>query len=155
MAADYSLITSFNALAERQVTDKILSCNETSEKYGLTLTPRQAQALSQTRTAALSDTKRIELGGGIVDRLILAFCTSPYMTKDNYESTLHELVSLFYELKNETWDTVSDDDLIAFMQKAFNDYCHGSLELLSGKAAELCEHIHRGGRIDTFSLEDT
>lgn len=34
------------AIAERQVTDKILLCNEDTEKYGLTLTERQAFALA-------------------------------------------------------------------------------------------------------------
>ena len=53
------------AIAERQVTDKILLCNEDTEKYGLTLTERQAFALAQTRTISLRDNKRIEFGDGI------------------------------------------------------------------------------------------
>lgn len=148
--SDFSLVAISSSLMERQATDKILACNEEIEKYGLVLTEQQALALVQTRTNALKENKRIELNGGIVDKLILAFCNSPYIDKNTYEDTLHELISLFYDLKNNTWDTISDDDVIEFMKNAFNNRCHGSLELLSGEALRLSEHIHCGKTIKTF-----
>ena len=148
--SDFSLIAISSSLMERQAADKILACNEEIGKYGLVLTVQQALALVQTRTNALRENKRIELNGGIVDKLILAFCNSPYIDKDTYEDTLHELINLFYDLKNSTWDTVSDDDMIEFMKNAFNNRCHGSLELLSGEALRLSEHIHCGKTIKTF-----
>lgn len=148
--SDFLLIPFSNALMERQTADTILACNEEIGKYGLILTEQQALALAQTRTSALKENKRIELNGGIVDRLILAFCNSPYIGNDTYEDILHELISLFYDLKNSTWDTISDDDIITFMKNAFNNRCHGSLELLSGEALRLSEHIHCGKTIKTF-----
>lgn len=148
--SDFSLAAMSGSLMERQVTDKILACNKEIRKYGLVLTEQQALALTQTRTDALTDNKRIELNGGIVDKLILAFCDSPYIEKDNYEDILHELIHLFYDLKNNTWDTISDDDVIEFMKNAFNNRCHGSLELLAGEALRLSEHIHCGKTIKTF-----
>lgn len=148
--SDFLLIPFSNTLMERQTADTILACNEEIGKYGLILTEQQALALAQTRTSALKENKRIELNGGIVDRLILAFCNSPYIGNDTYEDILHELISLFYDLKNSTWDTISDDDIITFMKHAFNNRCHGSLELLSGEALRLSEHIHCGKTIKTF-----
>ena len=147
---DFSLVATSSSLMERQATDKILACNEEIEKYGLVLTEQQALALVQTRTNALKENKRIELNGGLVDKLILAFCDSPYIEKDIYEDILHDLINLFYDLKNNTWDTISDDDVIEFMKNAFNNRCHGSLELLSGEALRLSEHIHCGKTIKTF-----
>lgn len=76
----FALISINAALAERQVTDKILLCNEDTKKYGLLLTEQQALALSQTRTASLKENKRIEFGNGIIDKLIMAVCDSPYIT---------------------------------------------------------------------------
>lgn len=148
--SDFSLVAVSSSLMERQAADKILACNEEIKKYGLALTEQQALALVQTRTNALKENKRIELNGGIVDKLILVFCNSPYIDKDTYEDTLHELISLFYDLKNNTWDTISDDDVIEFMKNAFNNRCHGSLDLLSGEALRLSEHIHCGGTLKTF-----
>ncbi|MDD3192595.1 MAG: DUF6323 family protein [Oscillospiraceae bacterium] len=148
--SDFALVAIRSSFMERKTANKILACNEEGGKYGLVLTEQQALALAQTRTNALNENKRIELNGGIVDKLILAFCNSPYIEKDTYEDTLHELIRLFYDLKNNTWDTVSDNDLIEFMKHAFNGYCHGSLELLSGEALRLSEHIHYGGTMKTF-----
>lgn len=149
--SDLSLVAISSSLMEQQVADKILACNEETGKYGLVLTGQQALALARTRTNVLKENRRIELSGGIVDKLVLAFCSSPYIDKDTYEDTLHELISLFYDLKNNTWDTVSDDDMIEFMKNAFNDRCHGSLELLSGEALRLSGHIHLGKTIKTFT----
>ncbi|MGN0666781.1 MAG: DUF6323 family protein [Huintestinicola sp.] len=150
----FSLISVDAAISERQVTNKILLCNEETKKYGLSLTEHQALSLAQTRKTSLTDSKRIEFGSGIVDKLIMAVCDSPYITQEIYEETLHELIELFYNLKNDTWDRVSDDDLISFIKTAFNGCCHGSMELLAGKAMYLAEHIHSGKTIDTFCLKE-
>lgn len=80
----------------------------------------------------LRKTGRIELGDGVAPKLAAAFCDSPYVTKENYEETLHELIELFYGFKNETYDVVGDDALIGYMKRAFDGECRGSLELLSG-----------------------
>lgn len=147
---DFSLVAMSSSIMEGQAVDKILACNEEIGKYGLVLTKQQALALVKTCTNALRENKRIELNGGIVDKLILAFCNSPYIEKDTYEDTLHELINLFYELKNNTWDAVSDVDIIRFMKNAFDNRCNGSLELLSGEALRLSEHIHCGKTLNTF-----
>ena len=76
----------------------------------------------------------MELGGGILEQLILTFCDSPYLTRDNYEETLHTLVDLFYHFKNETEDRVGDAALLTYMKRAFDGQCCGSLELLAGTA---------------------
>ena len=148
--SNFALDTISGSLMERQTADRILACNEKIRKYGLVLTEQQALALIETRTNALKENKRIELNGGIVDKLILAFCDSPYIEKDTYTDVLQELICLFYDLKNNTWDTVPDDDIIQFLKSAFNTRCHGSLELLSGEALRLSEHIHCGKTIKTF-----
>lgn len=40
---------------------------------------------------------------------------------------------LYYLIKDETLDLISDEDLIKFMKETFNGVCQGSLELLSGR----------------------
>lgn len=122
-----------SGLVQKRVISEVLKMNEETEKYGLTLTEQQAAALVKTRSDSLENTGRIEFSGGVIDKLILAFCDSPYITQQNYEDSLHELVDIFYSFKNETLDRISDNYLIAFMQKSFNGTCCGSLELLSGR----------------------
>lgn len=150
----FSLITIDASLAEKKVINKILLCNEETKRYGLLLTESQAEALAQTRTASLKENKRIEFSDGVVDKLIIAMCDSAYITQEIYENTIHEMINLFYDLKNNTWDMVSDNDLIDFIKTAFNGCCRGTMELLIEKSTELAEHIHCGKKFETFDLEE-
>ena len=76
----------------------------------------------------------MELGGSILQKVVLTFCDSPYLTQESYEETLHQLVDAFYYFKNETEDRVGDDALLRYMKRAFDGPCRGSLELLTGTA---------------------
>lgn len=129
----------------------LLRSNEKAKKYGLTLSPAQAAAIALTQSAALQRTGRLEFGVGIPGRLAEAFCDSPWISQEDYEQLLHEVTGLFYEFKNETMDIVSDEELIGFMQEAFNGFCKGSLELLAGRALPmLAEHVRSGQPFESF-----
>ena len=129
-----TLFTEGGALTQARQVESLLECNAATAAYGLQLTPAQAQALLDTRSGALRKTGRVELSGGILEQLILTFCDSPYLTRDNYEAALHTLVDLFYHFKNETEDRVGDAALLTYMKRAFDGQCRGSLELLAGTA---------------------
>lgn len=120
-------------LVEKQAVHEIMKCNDLTAQFGLALTESQALFLVETRSLALKRTGRIEFGGGVIDRIINAFCNSPYLSMHNYEETLHELLEVFYHYKNETLDLMDDDDLIKFMKAAFDGVCQGSLDLLAGR----------------------
>ena len=115
----------------KQAISEVLSCNDITEKYNLLLTNTQAAALVETRVTALKDNGRIEFGAGVIEKIILAFCDSPYISMHNYEETIHELLEIFYYYKNETNDLMSDDELIKFMKISYDSICQGSLDLLS------------------------
>ena len=88
----------------KQAVSEVLSCNDITEKYNLLLTNTQAAALVETRVTALKDNGRIEFGAGVIEKIILAFCDSPYISMHNYEETIHELLEIFYYYKNESND---------------------------------------------------
>lgn len=100
----------------------------------IVLTGQQSLVLRQTAAGALKQTGRIEFGPGAVDPIIEVFSDSPYLTRENCEETLSELITLFYTFKNETLDRISDDALIKYMKKAFDGECRGSIELLESQA---------------------
>lgn len=110
----------------------IKKCNEYTSQYGLVLSDNQISNLLEIRKETLKVTGRIEFREGIIDKLIKEFCDSPYINKENYAETLYELIEIFYEYKNETMDLITDDELIEFMKKSFNELCQGDLEYLSG-----------------------
>lgn len=130
----FSLARIGGAALQNQQTDAILACNEKTAAHGLLLTPQQAEALAITQADTLQKTGRIEFGGGVAQKLILAFCDSPFLLPDEYEDTLHALIELFYSFKNETCDRIGDDALIACMRAEFDGACRGSLDLLVSSA---------------------
>ena len=150
-----SLFSFSQELIQKQAVEEVLSSNETSSRFGLVLTEQQALRLVSTRMQALKNTGRVEFGGGVIDKLIFAFCDSPYIGTQNYEETLHELVDLFYYYKNELPGTFSDAELIELMKNAFNGPCAGSLELLAGLELDLTARRLRSGLPAEDESDDT
>lgn len=71
---------------------EIIHCNEITEKYGLVLTAEEVKRIVEIRNQVLKSYERIELGGGMVNKLIIAFCDSPYIHQDNYAVVIEELL---------------------------------------------------------------
>ncbi len=132
----FELIPFASGMIQKQAVGEIVKCNDLTARYGLVLTHAQAIALVETRADSLRDNGRIELGGGVVDKLIKEFCDSPFISASNYAEILHELIRLFYYYKNEALDLITDDDLIKFMKTAFDGVCQGSLDLLAHRELE-------------------
>ncbi|MBP1926535.1 hypothetical protein J2Z76_002404 [Sedimentibacter acidaminivorans] len=151
----FELTTFSSSIIKKQAINEIIKCNDFTENFGLILTHNQAVELVETRSYALKANRRIEFGGGVIDKIIKEFCNSPYISMDNYAEILRELVEMFYYYKNETLDLVSDDDLIKFMGKAFNEVCQGSLELLSNRElANMAQNIRFGYNSNYKESED-
>lgn len=149
---DFSLIISTSIIAKQAIAE-IMKCNEITSRYGLLLSQVQAAELVETRAEALKTNGRIEFGGGVIDKLIMEFCDSPFIWQENYADILHELVELFYYYKNESLDSISDDELIALMKRYFDHNCNGSIELLQNRELEVLTRNIRYGETDYDDIE--
>ena len=128
--------------------ETLIKCNELSAKFGLTLTEAQIQNLLEKRLEALKSTGRIEFGESILKKLIYTFCDSPYISQEDYEYILMELQDSFYYFKNESKDLISDDELIEYMKRIFDEEGKGSLEYLTGATlGDLCRNTPYDYRI--------
>lgn len=124
---------------------EIEKCNTISSRYGMVLTRNQIQTLVDERFETLKKYGRVELGKGILDKIISEFCDSPFIWQENYAETISELQDIFYYFKNESLDEFTDDELIRFMRKSFDDECKGSLEYLRETTLEdVCRNIRYG-----------
>lgn len=133
-----------NLLINNQETtvNEIIELNKTTEKYGLILTKEQAIDLVNNRNIILKEIGRIEIGGGILQKLIYKFCDSSYIYKDEYLDILEELTNIFYEYRCEFDGKLTDEQIIKYMKNKFDNSCNGSLELLKYKELEyLKEHL--------------
>ncbi|MDD3926493.1 MAG: DUF6323 family protein [bacterium] len=143
-------------MMDKSAINEIINCNELTSRYGLTLSQTAALKLVETRAEALSSNGRIEFSGGIINKIILAFSNSPFLSQSNYSTTLNELIEIFYYFKNETLDEISDDELISLMKKYFDQSCQGSIELLQNRELVALAHNIRYGISDYAGLcEDT
>ncbi|EJO5348694.1 hypothetical protein NRP93_002826 [Clostridium botulinum] len=141
-------------LLDTRVFNDIIQCNEVTREYGLKFLDKDVKEIINTRNIALQKSGRIEFNGQIINKIIISFCDSPYISQYNYSDTINELVEIFYNYKNETLDYISDDELIEIMKENFNSYCQGSLEILEGKVLyKISENIRYGVR-DYTNLEN-
>lgn len=132
-------------ILQAREANKICMYNTHTQAYGLTLTQQQATELVEVRNYELCHIGRIEFGEGIIGKLIVAFCDSPYISQDNYSNTIQAFIEIFYYYKNETLDLLSDDELIKYMKYYFNGTCNGSIELLSSRELDLLARNIRSG----------
>lgn len=140
------------ALAEIR---QLAACNTFTAKFGLMLSERQLTNLTERRFEALKDNGRVEFGGGIMKKLIYAFCDSPYVQQQTWEDTLLELQDAFYYYKNEADDNLSDDELIEYMKKTFDGIAQGSMEYLTETSLEeLCRNARHGRMEEERDEED-
>jgi len=130
--------------------EELAQSNRVSRKFGLDLSPAQADMLARRQVEALREAGRIEFGGGILKKLVLAFCDSPFIQPEDWADTLAQLQTIFYELKNETKDRLGDDDLIFRMTARFNGAAGGSLDALESTPPEWFFHpeAERGWEAD-------
>ena len=124
---------------------EIRCCDELNAFHGLALTDADIAELVELRAKALQATGRIEFGGGVLPKLIRAFCDSPYVDSQNYAATLGELQDAFYYYKSESRDLFSDEELIELMAKVFNGRAEGCAELLTTISLEQLCRWARGG----------
>ncbi len=108
----------------------LLACNAHTERWGLALSAGEIAGLVAARRVVLQDTGRVEPGAGVLPRIIDAFCDSPYLARTTYADTLGALQDLFYAFKNDTEDSLTDEELIDAMAAIFNGRAQGSLEYL-------------------------
>jgi len=139
-------------LENAAITRDLLSVNEKTSEYGLTLSESEARELVDIRNRSLRENERIELGSGAILQIIDRFCTSSYINSQNYAQTLGELLDIFYFYKTESRDRISDVNLIEAMYKLFEGPCHGSTELLAGRDLETILRYAKDER-DDYELE--
>lgn len=132
-------------MVNQSQTVKVMETNQYTEKYGLTLSREDAQLLTEERKNVLKEQRRVEFGGGIMPKLIYAFCDSSYINQDQYVPALIRLQEIFYLYKNETQDELTDDELVNFMREQFENICYGDLDYLEGTCLSIFSEAVRAG----------
>ena len=133
---------------------EVQKCNEKTLEYGLKLSAEDINIILQTRKESLIKTGRIEVGGELIQKIILTFCDSPYISQYNYIETIDDIIETFYYYKNETMDEIGDEDLINLMKNYFDNECQGSLDLLKYKYLDNIAHNIKYGVTDYLNMNE-
>lgn len=129
---------------ENEIT-VLMSCNEKTEQFGLTLTNEEAKELVISRNESLKMYQRVEFSGSILNKLVYSFCDSMYINQDNYADILMKLQDIFYMFKNEAEDKLTDDELMTFMKEQFESVCAGDTDYLADTCLERFAQAIRAG----------
>lgn len=121
--ADYlALFVKSGMLSEvhtKYVAGQLISLNSYTEQHGIVLSQADCKDIAECRSDLLVKTERIEIGLGAVKRIIERFCDSGYVDQRTFAGVVEELLECFYAIKNETDDKASDDEVLAFLEIAF------------------------------------
>ena len=138
----------FELLLQKKQKDELaalISINSKTGEFGLVLSEEEAKELMVCRNKTLKKYQRVELGEGILEKLIFAFCDSAYLNQQDYMETLARLQDIFYEFKNESLDLLTDDELLTFMREQYDGVCFGDLEYLEGTCLDKFAEAIRAG----------
>ncbi len=130
-------LISLESFALQPVDDKILALNTMSREYGLTLSEEDAKDLSEVRARSLKENERLEIGLGAMEGVIRRFSRSAFVDMSNYATVIAEVTDLFYYIKTETDDKISDNELLDELFLRFEKRCRGALDLLISREGEI------------------
>ena len=132
----------FGDLINSNLKAEILNTNGKSSEYELILTEKDGEMLVQTGKEAISIQDRIEFGKSITVKMIEKFMKSTYISQADYADTIAGLIDIFYEVKEESLDILTDEEVIDIMYDFFERESGGSLEILQGRDMDyLCRKI--------------
>ena len=130
---DFSLIKIND---DKKFIEKLVDLNAKANNYGLVITESIAREIAVYRNKALIENERFEIKPDAVARLTSAFLETRYIEQEDFADTMGEIINLFYLIKNETENTIADDDLISLMLEVFVETCFGSIEVMQSKGLE-------------------
>ena len=120
----------------QKLINNLIDLNSKANKYDLMITESIAREIAVYRSTALIENERFEINSNAVSRLTSAFLESRYIEQKDFADTIGEIINIFYHIKNETDNEISDDDLISEMLKVFTETCFGSIEIMQSKGLE-------------------
>ena len=111
---------------EREDTQSLVA---KAASNGLMLTEEDTEYLLAENRVLLLRSQRFAFGKNAAVTLAEKFSQSAYISKQDFLDVVTELTEFFYEIKNETQDSIGDDELIDELFDAFEHHCGGSVEL--------------------------
>lgn len=137
------ILNSLNSNLQITQEHEILELNKKSQIYGLALKQEDTKEIIKSRNNTLKSYGRIELDINVTKRIIENLYTSQYTDKDDYVESINDLQEIFYYLKNETLDQISDIEIIEIIDEFYNKFS-GRIEIVQEKSEEFAKQYRWG-----------
>ena len=131
--AENIILSSLNNSMINIQKNEILNLNEKSQEYGLILTPDDVENIVKSRNHTLNSYGRIDLNMDVTKEIMEILYKSQFTDKDDYVEMINDLVEIFYFLKNETFDEISDKEIIEIIGE-FYEETRGRIDNIQDKA---------------------
>lgn len=131
--AENIILSSLNNSMINIQKNEILNLNERSQEYGLILTPDDVDNIVKSRNHTLNSYGRIDLNMDVTKEIMEILYKSQFTDKDDYVEMINDLVEIFYFLKNETFDEISDKEIIEIIGE-FYEETRGRIDNIQDKA---------------------
>ena len=137
------ILKSLNSNLQITQENEILNLNVKSQMYGLSLNKEDVKEIINSRDNTLKSYGRIELNISITKMIIENLYKSQYTDKDDYVYVINDLHEVFYYLKNETLDQISDIEIIEIIDEIYNN-CSGRIDIVQEKCEEFAKNYRWG-----------
>ena len=127
--------TGLVAARNKVISGQLIALNEEIAENGIVLSEADCKDIAEFRHEVLVETERVEVGLGVVGRIVKEFSDSGYVDQRNFRQVVEDLLECFYVLKNETDDKATDDQVMEFLHYLFEDVVGGDTERLYNSEA--------------------
>lgn len=137
------ILSSLNSSLNTIQKNEILQMNSESEQYGLSLSQDDIEEIIKSRNHTLQSYGRIDLNINATKQLIENLYISQYTDKDDYVELINDLQDIFYYLKNETLDEISDIEILEIIDEFYNE-CSGRIDNVQNKVEKFAQDYKWG-----------
>ena len=129
---------------QQETTKKIIKLNDESINYGLILKEKDIEEIMKNTNETLKRIGRIETSTNTLEKIIELVYSSPYTDNDNYIDNIHDMQAVFYYLKSQVLDLLSDDEVIDILREVYDDK-KGEIFQIQGFVEEYATKFKFGG----------
>lgn len=145
------VLNNTNTLLSEKYAAELLQLNNITIQKGLIMTKEEATNVIYVRNTVLNNYGRVDLGIDATKEIIEKFFESSFISKENYIEVINELQEIFYYMKNETEDRISDNDIVLLIKDYFENTCRGSIEFLKSELQEYPRNFRKKEQVREVS----
>ena len=114
---------------------------------GFLISESDAKYLINCQKKILEDTDRVIINYDILKNIILNFKDNSY---DDITDISSKMLTIFFEMKNNTRDLIDDDMLIKILFDIYEHYVYGCVELMDNYLDQIIEYVNVHKKLEGF-----